>query len=135
VADTGGVSGIFIMPYLAKGKQPTADDVIAHLEHAIKVAGEDHVSLGTDGVISPTDLSEAYKEQFRETTRSRKERGIAAPYETEDGYLFASDLNTPRRFETLAGRLLERGHGEARVEKILGGNLLRVFGEAWNAPA
>jgi membrane dipeptidase len=135
VADTGGVSGIFIMPYLAKGKQPTADDVIAHLEHALKVAGEDHVSLGTDGVISPTDLSEAYKEQFRETTRTRKERGIAAPYETEDGYLFASDLNTPRRFETLAGRLLERGHGEARVEKILGGNLLRVFGEAWNAPA
>lgn len=134
VAETGGVSGIFIMPYLAQGRQPTADDVIAHLEHALNVAGEDHVALGTDGVISPTELTDAFKAQFRDITRSRKEQGIAAPYETEDGYLFAADLNTPRRFEGLAGRLLERGHGEARVEKILGGNLLRVFGEAWNAP-
>jgi len=132
VANTGGVSGIFIMPYLAKGKQPTAADVIAHLEHAINVAGEDHVAIGTDGNISPTELTEAYREQFRKITRKRVELGIAAPYETEDGYLFASDLNTPRRFETLAALLLDRGHSESRVEKILGGNLLRVFGEAWS---
>jgi len=131
VADTGGVNGIFIMPYLSKGRQPTAGDVIAHVEHAIDVAGEDHVSIGTDGTVSPKELTEEYKEQFRAETRRRKELGIAAPFETEDGYLFAADLNTPRRFETLAGLLLDRGHSEARVEKILGGNLHRVFGDAW----
>jgi membrane dipeptidase len=130
VADTGGVNGIFIMPYLSKGRQPTAGDVIAHVEHAIDVAGEDHVSIGTDGTVSPKELTEEYKEQFRAETRRRKELGIAAPFETEDGYLFAADLNTPRRFETLAGLLLDRGHSEARVEKILGGNLHRVFGDA-----
>lgn len=133
VADTGGVCGIFIMPYLAKGKQPTAADVIAHLEHAINVAGEDHVSIGTDGSLSPTELTDEYREQFREITRNRKELGIAAPFETEDGYLFANDLNTPRRFETIAGMLLERGHSEDRVQKILGGNLLRVLGDTWKA--
>ena len=131
VANTGGVSGIFIMPYLSKGEQPTAADVIAHLEHAIDVAGEDHVSIGTDGTVSPTELTQEFKAQFSKTTRERKELGIAAPFETEEGYLFANDLNTPRRFETLAQLLLDRGHGEARVEKVLGGNLLRVFGEAW----
>ena len=56
VAETGGVSGIFIMPYLTRGRQPTAADVIAHVEHALKVAGSEHVSIGTDGVISATDL-------------------------------------------------------------------------------
>jgi membrane dipeptidase len=131
VADRGGVSGIFIMPYLARGRQPTAADVIAHLEHAIDVAGEDHVSLGTDGMVSSTVLTDKYRAEFRDSTRQRQEQGIAAPFETEDGYLFAGDLNTPRRFETLADLLLGRGHAEARVEKILGGNLLRVFGEAW----
>jgi membrane dipeptidase len=131
VAETGGVTGIFIMPYLAKGRQPTAADVIRHLEHAIDVAGEDHVSLGTDGTISPTTLTPEYIENFREMTRKRAELGIAAPYETETGYLFASDLNTPGRFETLAGLLLQRGHSEARVEKILGANLLRLFGDSW----
>ncbi|MBT8060369.1 MAG: dipeptidase [Gammaproteobacteria bacterium] len=130
-ADSGGVIGIYVMPYLARGAQPTAADVIAHLEHAIQVAGEDHVAFGTDGNISPAVLTEEYREQFREMTRKRKELGIAAPFETEEGYLFANDLNTPRRFETLAGLLLERGHSEARVEKILGANLQRLFRDTW----
>ena len=132
VANTGGVIGIYIMPYLAKGSQPTADDVIRHLEHAIKVAGEDHVALGTDGTISPTMLTDEYKENFRKMTRRRAELGIAAPYETETGYLFASDLNTPARFETLAELLLARGHSESRIEKLLGANLLRLFSESWS---
>jgi membrane dipeptidase len=131
VAETGGVTGIFIMPYLARGDQPTASDVINHLEHAIGVAGEDHVALGTDGTISPTHLTPEYIENFRNMTRKRAELGIAAPFETETGYLFASDLNTSRRFETLAELLLARGHSESRVEKILGANLLRLFGDTW----
>jgi membrane dipeptidase len=131
VAETGGVVGIFVMPYLAKGRQPTAADVIAHLEHALKVVGEDHVSIGTDGTVSPTELTDEFVERFRAITKERKDLGIAAPYETEEGYLFASDLNTPRRFETLAELLLSRGHSETRVEKILGANLLRVFEDSW----
>ena len=134
-ADSGGVSGIFVMPYLAKGRQPTAADVIAHLEHAIEVAGEDHVSIGTDGTLSAIAVTPEFATQFRENTRHRKELGIAAPYETEDGYLFANDLNTPRRFETLADMLLARGHSEARVEKLLGANLLRVYGDTWQPSA
>jgi len=131
VAESGGVIGIFVMPYLAKGDQPTADDVIMHLEHAIKIAGEDHVSMGTDGAISPTTLTPEFIENFRKTTRLRAEMGIAAPFETETGYLFANDLNTPRRFETLAEMLMAGGHSETRVEKILGANLLRLFADTW----
>lgn len=131
VADTGGVIGIYIMPYLAKGKQPTAADVIAHIEHTLDVVGEDHVSIGTDGRTSPTELTDEYIEQFRKITSKRKRLGIAAPFETETGYLFANDLNTPERFETLADLLLARGHSESRVQKILGANLLRLFGEIW----
>lgn len=131
VAESGGVIGIFVMPYLAQGKQPTAADVIAHIEHALKVAGSEHVSIGTDGYISPTELTPEFIEKFRQITRDRKAAGIAAPGETEEGYLFASDLNTPRRFETLAELLLKRGHSADTVAKVLGGNLLRVFGAAW----
>lgn len=130
-AATGGVIGIYIMPYLARGKQPTADDVIAHLEHAIKVAGEDHVAIGTDGTVSPTELTPEFIKRFREGNRERVRQGIAAPFETETGYLFANDLNTPRRFETLTGILLERGHSEQRIRKVMGENLQRVFAETW----
>lgn len=131
VADKGGVSGVFVMPYLAGGKQPTAADVIRHIEHMIDVAGEDHVSIGTDGTVSPAVIDQKYKDSFAETTRRRKEAGIAAPGETEDGYLFANDLNTPRRFETLGQMLADKGHSATRIEKILGRNLMRVFSEVW----
>lgn len=131
VADRGGVSGIYFMPYLCEGRQPTAADVIRHLEHAIEVAGEDHVSIGSDGNISATALTPEFIAQFARNVKSRRDAGVAAPGETETGYLFASDLNTPRRLEVLAQMLLDRGHASARVEKILGANLLRVFGASW----
>lgn len=133
VADKGGVSGIFFMPYLNGGRQPTSADIIRHLEHMIDVAGEDHVSIGTDGNISATVMDQEFRENFARITRGRREAGIAAPQETEDGYLFASDLNTPRRLETLASMLADRGHSATRIEKILGRNLLRVFSATWTA--
>jgi membrane dipeptidase len=132
VADTGGITGIFIMPYLAKGKQPTAADVIKHLEHALKVGGEDHVAIGSDGSISPTEVTDEFRNKFRQVTRDRKEKGIAAPYETETGYLFASDLNMPERFSVLADTLQKRGLPSRVIDKILGGNLYRLFAESWS---
>jgi membrane dipeptidase len=133
IADSGGVTGIYVMPYLSKGAQPKATDVIRHIEHALKVAGENHVAVGTDGSISPTSVTPEFMEKFRQITRERAELGIAAPLETETGYLFASDLNTPGRFVSLAEQLLERGHSETVVAKVMGGNLYRLFGEVWGA--
>jgi membrane dipeptidase len=133
VAEKGGVAGIYFMPYLSEGRQPTAADIVRHLEHMVQVAGEDHVSIGTDGNISPTTVDDKYKEAFATNTRERREAGIAAPWETEEGYLFATELNTPRRLATLAMMLADRRHNATRIEKILGGNLLRVFRETWKA--
>jgi membrane dipeptidase len=133
VAEKGGVSGIYFMPYLSEGRQPTAADIVRHLEHMVQVAGEDHVSIGTDGNISPTVVDDKFKAAFATNTRERREAGIAAPWETEEGYLFATELNTPRRLATLAKMLADRRHNAARIEKILGGNLLRVFRETWRS--
>ena len=133
VAEKGGVSGIYFMPYLSEGRQPTAADIVRHLEHMVQVAGEDHVSIGTDGNISPTVVDDKFKEAFAKNTRERREAGIAAPWETEEGYLFATELNTPRRLATLAMMLADRRHSTARIEKIMGGNLVRVFRDTWRS--
>jgi len=132
VAAAGGVSGIYFMPFLSDGRQPTAADVIRHLEHMVDVSGEDHVSIGTDGGVSAEVVDDAFKERFAESVRMRHAAGIAAPGENEEGYLFANELNTPRRLETLADMLGSRGHGDGRIEKILGANLLRVMSDAWS---
>ena len=133
VAEKGGVSGIYFMPFLSEGRQPTAADIIRHVEHMIDVAGEDHISIGTDGGVSAEVLTEEFKKRFAGFVQERRARGISAPGENEDGYLFAAELNTPRRLETLADMLSGRGHSDARIEKILGKNLVRVFSETWMA--
>ena len=73
---------------------PSIDLVLDHIEHAIQVAGVDHVGLGSDfdGITS-------------------------APRGLED----------VSKLPALTRGLLERGHSEDDVMKVLGGNFLRVF--------
>jgi membrane dipeptidase len=89
------------------------------------------VGIGTDGGISAVEVTPEYVKRFRENIADRRRLGISAPGESEDAYTFLPDLNTPRRFETLAAMLRERGHSPARIEKILGGNFARLFRETW----
>lgn len=131
LADRGGVLGIIFWPYIRKQGQQMAADVIRHIEYAVNLCGEDHVGIGTDNMLSPVELSEKYKARHREDIRDRRRLGISAPGESETVYLYIPDLNTPRRFETLAGLLSARGHSDARIGKILGGNFARVMGQVW----
>ena len=73
----------------------SVDDVVAHIEHVIALAGVDHVGLGSDfegvGPTTPSGLEDVSK------------------------------------YPNLFAKLLERGHSEAAIEKIAGGNLMRVW--------
>jgi membrane dipeptidase len=80
---------------MAKGTLPKVswEKIVDHIDHAVKVAGIDHVGLGSDF------------------------DGATMPIGMED----ATDL--PK----ITDALLKRGYAERDVEKILGGNLLRVM--------
>jgi membrane dipeptidase len=133
MAEKGGVVGIYLMPFLAARGQPSGDDVVRHIEHALKVCGEEHVGIGSDLSITPHNVDEAYRRSHRIFVDGRKKAGIAAPGEDPEVPMFVPDLNTPRRMEQIADRLLARGHSEARVEKIIGGNFTRLMKEVWGA--
>ncbi|MBL0164386.1 MAG: membrane dipeptidase [Xanthomonadales bacterium] len=131
LADKGGVVGIYLMPFLRSKGQPTADDLIAHLEHAIKVCGEDHVGIGSDGTISPIDFNDEFRRKHAADVADRRSRGISAPGEEPDVFTFLPDLNSADRLASLAALLSRRGHSDARIGKILGGNFARLFREIW----
>jgi membrane dipeptidase len=136
MADRGGVVGIYLMPFLSPGRVPTADDVVAHVEHALDVCGEDHVGIGSDLSVTPIDMSDAYWGAHREFVRRRIEGGIAAPAEDPDVLFTVPDLNSPRRLEWIADRLEAAGHSAAVIEKVLGANWVRLLREVWKeAPA
>ena len=131
LADRGGVIGMYFMPYLRLAGQPVAADLVAHLEHAISVCGEDHVGLGTDGGTTGHDDMTAYRRQLEDEIAQRRRMGIGAPGETAEVCTFLPDLCGPTQFQRLADLLAARGHSERRIEKILGGNFRRLMTEAW----
>ena len=133
LADKGGVAGIYFMPFLRLSGQPHSEDLIRHLEHAVNVCGEDHVGLGTDGGISGIELTDAYREAVRKDVEQRRKAGVSAPGETGDVFTLIPEYNEPRRFLKLADDLVRRGWTPRRVEKILGANFARLFGEVWLA--
>jgi membrane dipeptidase len=133
MAGKGGVLGIYLMPFLGgapgPGKASTGDAVIRHIEHALKVCGEDHVGIGSDMSVSPIEESPEYLKAERAFAEGRARGGIQAP--DEDRPLFIPDLNQPRRLELIAERLAARGHASSVIEKVIGGNFHRVFKEIW----
>jgi membrane dipeptidase len=80
---------------MVKGELPRVmwETIVDHIDHAVKVAGADHVGLGSDF------------------------DGATMPFGMED----ASKL--PK----ITDALLKKGYGDADIEKILGGNILRVM--------
>jgi membrane dipeptidase len=131
VADKGGVVGLYFMPYLAKDSHPTGANLLDHVEHIANVAGEDHVGIGTDNGILPTILDAETKAKLDENQRMRIKTGIAAPGEAVGVYPFMDDYNSIDRYRRFAADLAKRGWSEARLEKLMGGNFLRVYRDAW----
>ena len=132
LAERGGVVGLYFMPYLRLAGQPRTADLIAHLEHAIRVCGEDHVGIGTDGGTTAIDDMAVYREMLAAETELRRSMGIAAPGESADISLFLPDLCGPTQFTRLADLLATRGHSTSRIAKILGGNFRRLMADAWH---
>ena len=132
LAAKGGVVGIFDLPYLtASPRQPTVEDYMAHLEHALEVAGEDHVGIGSDVSIEPFDTSAKGMAAFAREVGERRAAGLSAPEEDRPTYVVG--LNTPRRIEIIADRLLKAGYSAAVTQKVVGGNFARVFTQIWAA--
>lgn len=134
LAAKGGVMGIYFMPFLKATGQPRSEDLLRHIDHALKVCGEDHVGLGTDGLVSGEKIEDPkFQESHRKFFEARQEAGISAPGEAADVYNVIPEYNDPRRFERLAFDLSKRGHNDRAIEKVLGGNFLRLFEEVWGA--
>ncbi|MEO5867801.1 MAG: membrane dipeptidase, partial [Sphingomonas sp.] len=101
VAERGGFIGIYFMPFLNMSGHAQAADVVAHIDHAVNVCGEDHVGIGTDGDVGQIDDLQAYRAQLAEEIQKRHAAGIGATGERADTYPFVIDLRGPQQFRKL----------------------------------
>ena len=121
------------MPFLALSGHARAADVVAHIDHAIDVCGEDHVGIGTDGTVSQIDDLQAYQVVLAREIEQRRAAGISAAGESADTYPFVVDLRGPDQFRELERLLAAKGYSEGRIDKILGLNFLNYARTIWGA--
>ncbi|HET7125748.1 MAG TPA: membrane dipeptidase [Lysobacter sp.] len=131
VAERGGFVGIYFMPFLTLSGHAHAADVVAHIDHAIDVCGEDHVGIGTDGTVSQIDDLQAYRAELVREIEERRAAGISAAGESPDTYPFVVDLRGPGQFRELERLLAAKGYSEGRIDKILGLNFLDYARTIW----
>lgn len=132
LANKGGVVGIYLMPFLEGGDNEIKGAmVIRHIEHALKICGEDHVAIGSDQSIVPVDDGPEYREMIRKDVERRIKAGISAPGETPKRPPFIAELNSERRMEMIAFRLSRKGYNDRIIEKVIGMNLFNLYRKVW----
>ena len=111
LAAKGGVMGVTMVRYFVHyGSPVTMENVLDHIDHIAKIAGVEHVGVGTD-----VDLV-------------GRDRG-AAPARRQD--LDGTDYE--RKIYDLTEGLVRRKYSKQDIALILGGNFQRALGEIWGS--
>lgn len=117
IAALGGVVGVAAaIPFFIDAQQPTADRVVDHMEHIIKVAGIDHVGLG------PDFIDDYYQQVF-------------GGWITPPGFPTTvphAEVSRPSDLPKITDALQRRGFSNTDIRKILGENVLRVMTQIMN---
>jgi membrane dipeptidase len=130
MADGGGVLGVVqLNPYLGPNERNTLEHYLDHVDHAVNVCGVEHVGIGSDREHRTIpDTAEERQKLVDELSRLYPDPSTAPPVRWP---FFLSELNHPRRMESIALGLDARGYSAGNIEKIMGTNWYRLFSDVW----
>ncbi len=119
-ADKGGLVGITqIRPFMTRQIDDAVHHYYEHIEHAVNVAGIDHVCIGSDRDHRRLVLTEEYLDELKREEGENFDRAMWP--------LYFEELNGPRRMETIWDGLASRGMSEDDLEKLFGANLYWLY--------
>ena len=129
MAEGGGVFCVYNQSgWLTQDPTISIDHFIAHVQHVIDLAGEDHVGVGTDQ--DAVDMTAMRPDEARRHQETFERRRAEFPQLTwAVPHMRVPELSHPQRLLHLAQALDARGYRTGTIEKIIGGNYARVFGE------
>ena len=125
-AEKGGVVGMIALGYFIgpdPGGKSNIETYADHIEHAVNIAGIEHVGISTDFPpqgIAPWATQENWLEPRKEYFKPSYE--LRWPP-------WIPELDTPDRYRNLTRVLEGRGWKQGNLERLLGLNWLRLFGE------
>ena len=131
MAKTGGVMGVAMIRFMVRATEPvTIEHVLDHVDYVAKLAGVEHVAIGSDLdlVGNPNAINGG---GFN--PRTQPNFGRYQYHEDGDGAINIRGLNHSKRVFDLTEGLIRRGYSDAQIAQILGGNAMRVLGTIWPA--
>jgi len=125
MAASGGVMGITSVRMFVKNDEPTTvEHFLDHFDHVKKLAGVEHLGVGSD-----IDL-EGYDDMPAEENRR-----LRAGYKGSYGFREKIDIegvDHPKRIFDLTEGLIRRKYTDREIELVLGGNFKRVLSQIWS---
>jgi len=124
LAAKGGVMGITGVRNFVRDREPTTvENMVDHIDHVVKLAGIEHVGIGSDADLNGYDDMPADQQKM-----------LRAAYKSS--YAFRDKLDTdgfdhPKKIFDLTEALVRRGYSDDNVTAILGGNFRRLLGATW----
>jgi membrane dipeptidase len=133
IVDTGGLVGICCISSFLGGTADIAA-MLDHVDHVVRKFGADRVGIGTDVAYTSRNAA-AENKKIPSRPKARAEFRSLWP---EDA-LTAPTTASPKASQSLAWTnwplftvgLVQRGHSDDEIRKILGGNMLRVARDVW----
>ncbi|PKL25359.1 MAG: peptidase M19 [Spirochaetae bacterium HGW-Spirochaetae-3] len=131
IAKNGGVIGINGFPsFVSKSFRPSLDEFIDHIDHIVRLAGVEHVGLGIDyfeyQAAYCNTLLAKFVYRYLLAGGAWNSSNYAPP-----PWHYPQEIETPLHLGTLSDGLSRRGFSPENIASILGGNILRVYGQVW----
>lgn len=121
-AERGGVVGVVVFPpLLTCSGQATLDDYVDTIDYMVNLIGVEHVGLG------PDFMEEMTPENSAAALAGMSPQALAqfAAVKPTSGFESISACGN------VTSRLLARGYGAEAVQRIIGGNWVRLYREVW----
>jgi len=125
MAAKGGVIGIICLGYMIGpdlGTKTTLETYVDHIDHAVNIAGIEHVGVAADFAIQGLEATGATRENWYVPRLTRFKPSYKVQWPP-----WIPELDKPDRYLQVAKVLDKRGYSTGDIEKILGLNWLRYF--------
>jgi membrane dipeptidase len=125
IAATGGYVGICCISRFLRGLGDI-NALLDHVDHVVKIAGADHVTLGTDVAYTSQNAAAENKKVPPSRSRRRKEFRSLWPADNYRPTNQAGRSIAWTNWPLFTVGLVGRGYSDEDIRKIIGGNVLRV---------
>jgi len=131
IARNGGVIGMNGFPtFVSKSTRPSLDEFIDHIEYIVRTVGVEHVGLGIDYFEYQAAYCNIFLAQFVYRYLLAGGAWNSSSYAPPPWH-YPAEIETPLELGNIAAGLSRRGFSQENIEAILGGNILRVYGQVW----